>query len=315
MSENVHLFNNEIIMTPLNQDTVPNSAARKFIRWGLYPASWAVVLGAFHLLHTTDFDPRRLWAVTIGALGFTYLIIEFLFPYQARWSMSWRTFLADLKFVFLNTAFIAGFSAALALLNITISGNHSGIATLWPEPVQLAACLLIFEAINYTLHRAMHGATGHIGRILWRSHAAHHLPPGLYLVMHAVFHPINGMLIQGLAITLPIWAMGYNQNVVTMFLIINGMHGLISHFNVDVRMGWANYLFVGTELHRYHHSADVNEAKNFGATLSVFDQLFGTFVYRPGVTPDHLGVQEASGLPPYERTFSVLMLPFRQSAK
>ena len=29
--------------------------------------------------------------------------------------------------------------------------------------------------------------------------------------------------------------------------------------------GWLNYIFVGTELHRYHYS--------------VFDQMFGTFVY------------------------------------
>jgi sterol desaturase/sphingolipid hydroxylase (fatty acid hydroxylase superfamily) len=315
MSETEHLSIIGITMTNTSHILVPNSAPRIVIRWGLYPASWALALGAFHLLHTTNLDPRTLWAGTIGILACTYLILEFLVPYQPRWSMTWQSFGADLRFVILNTACIAGLSAALAWLTITISGDLSGIASNWPEPMQLAACLLVFEAVNYSLHRAMHRATGHIGRILWRSHAAHHLPPRLYLVMHAVFHPINGVLIQGLAITLPIWAMGYNQNVVTMFLIINGMHGLISHFNVDMRMGWANYLFIGPELHRYHHSADVNEAQNFGSTLSIFDQMFGTFVYRPSVTPDHLGVQQASGLPPYERTFSVLMLPFRQSAK
>jgi sterol desaturase/sphingolipid hydroxylase (fatty acid hydroxylase superfamily) len=318
MSETEHLSNIGKIMTNTSHIVVPSSALRTVIRWGLYPASWALVLGSFHLLHTTHLDPRTLWAGTIGILACAYLILEFLFPYQARWSMSWRTFLADLKFVLLNTAFIAGFSAALALLTITISGTNSGdlsgFASNWPEPLQLAACLLIFEAINYTLHRAMHRATGHIGRFLWRSHAAHHLPPRLYLIMHAVFHPLNGILIQGLAITLPIWGMGYTENVVTMFLIINGMHGLISHFNVDVRMGWANYLFVGTELHRYHHSANVDEAQNFGATLSIFDQLFGTFVYRPGIAPDQLGVKAELGLPPYERYFCVLLLPFRNNA-
>ena len=91
-----------------------------------------------------------------------------------------------------------------------------------------------------------------------------------------------------------------------MFLMINGMHGLISDFNVDVRAGWFNYLFVGTELHRYHHTAVVTDAGIFGATLSIFDQLFGTFVYHPGVPLRDLGVGAATGLPAYERFGSVL---------
>ena len=129
--------------------------------------------------------------------------------------------------------------------------------------------------------------------------------------MHAVFHPINGLIIQGLAITLPIWLMGYQDKVVTMFLVINGMHGLISHLNVDVRMGWFNYLFVGPELHRYHHSARINESKNYGATLSIFDVLLGTFVYRAGVPPKDLGVFPETGLPGYENTLAVLKMPFQ----
>jgi sterol desaturase/sphingolipid hydroxylase (fatty acid hydroxylase superfamily) len=292
--------------------TPTNSIARQVVRSGLYPASWAIVLGSFHLLHTTTFDPRSLWAATIGLLGFAYLLVEFMLPYETRWSMSWRSFLADLRFVVINTGSIAGLSALLALGTISISGKLSGPATAWPEPLQLAACLLIFEGINYSLHRAMHEMKGHVGKVLWQTHAAHHLPPRLYLVMHAVFHPLNGVIIQGLAIILPIWLMGYSEKTVTMFLIINGMHGLISHFNVDIRMGWANYLFVGPELHRYHHSANVNEARNYGATLSIYDQLFGTFVYRPGVAPSALGVSPDSGMPPYERTFDVMLLPFRK---
>ena len=75
-------------------------------------------------------------------------------------------------------------------------------------------------------------------------------------------------------------------------------------------MGWFNYIFVGTELHRYHHSAEINESKNYGATLSIYDQLFGTFVYHPGRPPAQLGVAEPSGFPDYDQTLAVLKLPF-----
>jgi sterol desaturase/sphingolipid hydroxylase (fatty acid hydroxylase superfamily) len=239
--------------------------------------------------------------------------VEFLVPYQKRWSMTWRSLWADLKFVALNGTFIGLTSATLALFAISMSEQSQGPATDWPYLIQLVCCLLTFEAVNYTIHRTMHEARGRTGRFLWRTHAAHHLPPRLYLVMHAVGHPLNGIIIQVFALILPVYLMGYDQTVVTFFLMINGMHGLITHFNVDVRMGWANYIFVGAELHRYHHSADVNEAKNYGNTLSIFDLAFGTFVYRPGTPPETLGVDEAEGFPPYERTFQVISMPFRRT--
>jgi sterol desaturase/sphingolipid hydroxylase (fatty acid hydroxylase superfamily) len=252
-----------------------------------------------------------LWAASLGFLFSLYAFIEWRFPFEQRWSMSWTSFWSDLKFVAMNGLTIGIITALLAMMTISISQDGSGPATHWPLALQLLACLLIFEAVNYSIHRAMHELEGRFGKLLWAVHAAHHLPPRLYLIMHAVFHPINGMLVQVLAIMLPIWLMGYQQNVVVMFLMINGMHGLLSHFNVDVRMGWFNYVFIGTETHRYHHCADVNEAKNFGATLAIFDLLFGTFVYRRGVSPQELGVNADAGLPAYERTFDVLMLPFK----
>lgn len=291
--------------------TAWRAAARAAVRWGLYPLSWVVTLTGFYQINYTGADPRQVWMMCSGFLVVLYLLIEWQFPYEERWAMSFRSFLADLRFIAVNGAFMAGLTAALALLTITVSGDLTGPAQNWPLPLQVVVCLLVFEAINYVLHRAMHELKGPLGRFLWLSHAAHHLPPRLYLMMHAVFHPLNALFIQTLAIILPIWLMGYDQKAVTMFLMINGLHGLISHFNVDVRMGWLNYIFVGPELHRYHHSARIAESKNYGATLSIYDWIFGTFVYRPGIPPEDLGVMPDSGLPAYENTLEVLRLPFK----
>jgi sterol desaturase/sphingolipid hydroxylase (fatty acid hydroxylase superfamily) len=294
----------------MQQPGLIETRLRSLVRWGLYPASWAVLLVGIYGIVTTDAGPASIWASSVGFLVPLYLLIEITLPYQKRWSMTWASFLADLKFVVTNGAFGAAISAGLAWFAITTAGDHPGPATDWPLLAQVVAALMIFEAINYTLHRAMHELGGPLGRFLWLSHAAHHLPPRLYLIMHAVFHPVNAIFIQGLAIILPLWAMGYTAEAVAIFSMINGLHGLISHFNVDVRMGWLSYVFSGTETHRYHHSADVNEAKNYGATLMLYDILFGTFVYRPGVPPAELGVSPTTGLPPYERFFQVMALPF-----
>jgi sterol desaturase/sphingolipid hydroxylase (fatty acid hydroxylase superfamily) len=290
----------------------PDTTARRLVRWGLYPASWALLLFGFHRIIGWGQDPKTVWLQTTGLLVPVYFLIEVMLPYQARWKMTWSSFLADLRFIVVNGAASAAVSAALGWFAISTAGRGDGVALAWPVWGQVLACLLIFEFINYHLHRAMHEMPGPVGRFLWRAHAAHHLPPRLYLVMHAVFHPINGVLVQVLCLVLPIWAMGYGPQAVAIFFMINGMHGLISHFNVDVRLGWLSYLFVGTETHRYHHSASVAEAGNFGNTLAVYDVLFGTLVYRPGVAPAALGVDAAAGLPAYERILAVLALPLRR---
>lgn len=73
-------------------------------------------------------------------------------------------------------------------------------------------------------------------------------------------------LLQGL-IRLPLFYwLGATREAVFAAGGIIGLQGLVSHCNVDLRAGWFNYLFAGTELHRYHHSGDPREAKNFGST-------------------------------------------------
>ena len=66
--------------------------------------------------------------------------------------------------------------------------------------------------------------------------------------------------------------------------------------NVDIRAGWLNYVLTGTELHRYHHSADSADGMNF--------------VYRPGIPPRALGVANPSDYPADREILGVLRLPF-----
>lgn len=270
----------------MNFDKMP----RRLIRWGLYPASWIWIIFALSRVLEMEVDERPAWILITLPLLLSYLMIELTLPMDRRWSMTWRNLLPDAAYIVLSGGAIGLLSTLLALLSITISGQVDGPARDWPLWLQVPVLFLIFEFMNYHIHRGMHELRGSVGTWLWRIHAAHHLPDRLYLLMHAVLHPFNAVLIQGSAIILPIWFMGYRSEAVLIFLVINAFHGIISHFNVDLRLGWVNYIFVGPEVHRYHHSADMSEAKNYGATLTIWDQIFGTFVYNPGKAPLELGV-------------------------
>lgn len=290
--------------------TGQTTRVRTIAAWSIYPLSWLAIAGFFGAALEGRLAYHQTWGLLVLVLIVSYFILERLLPYEDRWSMTWGTFKFDLVYIAANLGFLGAINALLSMWTISLAANRIGPAHDWPLWLQLAVCMLFFEALNYAIHRAMHEGKGWTGRFLWSVHAAHHLPERVYVFMHAVFHPINAFFIQTLAMTLPIWLAGYDQRVVTLFLMINSMHGLISHFNVDVRMGWANYLFVGPELHRYHHSADVTEAKNYGTTLSIFDVLFDTFVYRPGIAPAELGVSAGSGLPRQGDLRAVFAMPF-----
>lgn len=285
---------------------------RRIVRWGLYPLSWVWVIYGLTRFLAMGVDQRPAWVLITLPLLLTYLVIELTLPMEKRWSMTWRTLLPDLAYIVSSGATVAVVSAGLAMLTITLSGRADGPAKDWPIWLQLPVLFLVFEFINYHIHRGMHELRGSAGRLLWHIHAAHHLPDRLYLLMHAVSHPLNAVFVQAIAIILPIWWMGYSPDAVLIFLVINAFHGIISHFNVDIRTGWANYIFIGPEVHRYHHSADISEAKNYGATLTIWDQLFGTFVFRPGLAPRDLGVSSNSNLPTYQQILAVIALPFRR---
>lgn len=291
----------------------PRDLPRSILRWTIYPISWAVIGFFFWRMSTGTIAPQEAWGATSALFLVSYLILETLFPYQSRWKMTWHSFWSDFKYLVVNGASIAIVNAGLAYASIALSTDMSGPASNLPTWLQIILALVIFEALHYCLHRSMHEGRTRLNRWLWKVHAPHHLPDKLYIIMHVVGHPINQILLQIVILVLPIWLMGYSQYAVAGFIMINSMHGLISHFNVDVRMGWMNYIFVGTELHRYHHSSDLKDAKNFGATLSIFDQVFGTFVYQPGIAPDSLGAADASLYPKYGDILTVLKMPFRKN--
>ena len=132
--------------------------------------------------------------------------------------------------------------------------------------------------------------------------------------MHAVFNPLNAF-ITVIIVQTPLILLGVPPEVAFAASILIDLQTLISHFNVDIRAGLFNYIFIGTELHRHHHSADRIGSKNYGSVLSVWDIIFGTFFYKPGIIPEKLGVYDPELYPASEDIIKVIVYPFRRSER
>lgn len=284
---------------------------RNVFRFTLYPVYLfgSLGFGVVAILLKWPYSVTYGWitALTIVSMA----ILEHLLPLDRRWSMTWASFKRDLKYIASGIMVMAGARMLGPFLALYLAIDGSGPAHNLQLIPAVLALLLGYEFFQYWYHRLSHELSGSVGLFLWRVHAAHHLPDRVYIMMHAVGHPLNFIVVRWLIYTAVIYLLGFSAEAVLLMSIIMGVSGAFSHFNMDIRAGWLNYLLIGTELHRYHHSADPTEAKNYGAITPFWDLVFGTFVYKLGEHPMRLGVERPDLYPQSNEFWKVVRLPFR----
>lgn len=282
---------------------------KRAVTFGLYPFLLAAVVLSIYLSIRFRWDFKRTyWMMTLFLLA-VLIACERLFPLSEDWSMTGKSFFRDFRYILLDAPTIGAAKALFGMLAIRYSETHTGLFTRAPVIASTLAFLLVFEFFQYWYHRLSHAGKGPVGGFLWRVHVAHHLPDKVYVLMHAVFNPINAFISTAI-IQVPLILLGLPPAAVLAATLLIDLQSLVSHFNADVRAGFLNYVFIGAETHRYHHSADLGEARNFGNTLAVWDLVFGTHYYRPGRNPVKLGVAAADEYPASDRILAVLALPF-----
>ncbi|MBW8843703.1 MAG: sterol desaturase family protein [Burkholderiales bacterium] len=281
-----------------------------FASYAFYPMLLAATLLLFAASLVQGWNLATVFAWMAGARFVLLLAVEFLHPARPQWRMTRASFWRDLKYIAVNGGIAAALKFGLGWLALDMSRFNTGLVTGMPVVVEFLAVLLVFEFFQYWFHRLSHEARGPVGAWLWKVHVAHHLPDKVYLLMHPVGHPLN--FIVSLAIVqLPLVTLGARPETLFLFNALMGLQGLVSHFNVDIKAGPLNYLLVGAELHRFHHSANLNEAQNFGVLTPFWDLVFGTFRYDAKRLPDALGVIDPAQYPPSTAIGKVLLLPLR----
>lgn len=284
---------------------------KKFVTYWFYPILLFTTIATFIVTIQNNWNLKIVFA-WMGGLRFLILIlIEFLFPLKTEWKMTKKSFVRDLKWMAVGALIFGLIQFGVQILAIDISHSNKGIIANSSILTGAVLSLIIYEFFQYWYHRLSHTGTGKFRKWLWRVHLIHHLPKKVYLLMHPVFHPIN-MIFMQIIIQGSLILLGAKAESIFIFNAIMGLQGLISHFNVDIKAGWLNYIFIGTELHRYHHSANIREAQNYGSVISIWDLIFGTFYYKPGQSPKQLGIKEEGQYPKSTELLKALSIPFKK---
>jgi ornithine lipid hydroxylase len=233
-------------------------------------------------------------------------------PYREAWRPRLPDLAQDAAFlVFVQMALplALAWGATLGILWLAeISGLRFNLWPIhWPVLAQLALKVIAGDLLRYWLHRAAHTWSP-----LWRLHEVHHHPEKLYSTNVFRFHPAEKAL-QFLLDTLPFVLVGIGPEALAYYFVFYSISGLFQHSNIDIRLGWLNYLVSGPEVHRWHHSKKISESNNnYAHSFVVWDLVFGTYFRPQDASVKTLGLLD----PAYPQGFlGQLVAPFRKRPK
>lgn len=165
----------------------------------------------------------------------------------------------------------------------------------WPIANQwwsFVAAFLLLDFLNYATHRCQHAVP-----LLWRFHALHHSDPDVDVTTSVRHHPIEYLLATGFY-WLAVLALDIPVAVVMTHGLAVFAAAAVTHGNIRLPESLERLLqpvVITLDLHLIHHSMSTHEANaNFGAVLSVWDRLFGTYARLPRAQQDRIvfGVRE-----------------------
>lgn len=201
--------------------------------------------------------------------------LEVFFPYREEWKPNHDDILSDSVFMVTVQILLPQLLGYLVALTLVTSMGRDTV--FWPrelpEFMQVIVMVILADFMRYWLHRACHKYMP-----LWQLHAVHHSPQKLYWLNVGRFHPLEKAL-QFLFDALPFIILGINESVLSLYFVFYAVNGYFQHSNIHLKLGWLNYLISSAELHRWHHSINIDESsKNLGNNIIIWDLLFGTYM-------------------------------------
>jgi sterol desaturase/sphingolipid hydroxylase (fatty acid hydroxylase superfamily) len=172
----------------------------------------------------------------------------------------------------------------LAILIVQLSdwckANGFGLVH-WIHANVLLTIIISFLVLDFFGGWLVH-ITEHKIPLLWRFHVVHHADNNVDVTTGLRHHPIESV-IRGIFFFMGIAASGAPMYAVMIFQTVLVLFTAFEHANInlpkklDALISW---IFVSPNMHKvHHHWKQPYTDSNYGAVLSIWDRLFGTFMH------------------------------------
>ncbi len=202
-----------------------------------------------------------------------------------------RGFLADIFYIPIHYLMRIVINGTLAIFLSRLGERFlppSAMNRLKSGPIWIQAIvrLLVLDFFFYVMHRLKHRLPW-----WWRLHETHHSSIEMDWLSSTRFHPFE-KLIDRIVYLFPLIILGPSDQAILIWATVDVFLGMFNHSNLRWRIGPLIYLFVGPEMHLWHHVRDpkIREC-NFGNNFSIFDWILGT-AYLSQETPQDFGLDD-----------------------
>jgi len=206
--------------------------------------------------------------------------LESNFPLFNLKYKKWRH--AGVNLIFLATTLIINILFGIATVSVFgyITINQIGILHLTELPVWaelLAAILFLDFVAQYIVHFLLHKI-----KWMWKFHMIHHSDTHVDATTGTRHHPGDYVMREVFAL-LAVILLGAPFAFYMVYRIVTIFFTYITHANITMP-DWLDktlsYVFVTPYTHKFHHHFERPWTDtNFGNIFSIWDRIFGTFVY------------------------------------
>ncbi|WP_178984564.1 sterol desaturase family protein [Winogradskyella helgolandensis] len=218
--------------------------------------------------------------ILVGGLTFFWLleggIPLFKFKYK-----KWRHAVPNLFFTL--TTIIINFALAFLLLWMSdwVTANNFGIINwLPPMPLWLYALLGVVLLDFFGAYLAHY--VEHRVKPLWMVHIVHHTDHSVDTTTGNRHHPIESVIRFSFTL-LGIFIVGTPIALVMIYQALSLIFTQLTHANIKMPKGLdkaLSYVIVSPDMHKIHHHYRLPYTdSNFGNIFSIWDRIFGTYIY------------------------------------
>jgi sterol desaturase/sphingolipid hydroxylase (fatty acid hydroxylase superfamily) len=204
------------------------------------------------------------------------LVLELLVPARRGQSLLSFGLQMDAAYTVLMIAFrIVLLPIYLAFLE-QVYRNYLGFLTIdlaapWPWHVRLVLGYLAVDFLAWVHHLVRHKV-----HVFWTFHVVHHSQREMNVFTNERVHPVDYLIARTVRF-IPLLMLQTSFDLILAYLFFHELHDRLNHSNVKTNLGPLRHVFVTPQSHRVHHSIRPEHfGRNFGVSLSLWDQLFGT---------------------------------------
>ncbi len=206
------------------------------------------------------------------------------------------------------------FGIATVGIFLWLSDSSFGLLQLFDGPVwlELLLSILVLDLIaQYFVHYLLHKV-----KWMWRLHTVHHSDKNVDVTTGTRHHPFDFIIRETFAL-IAVVIMGMPIAFYLFYRILSVLFTYFTHANISLpkQLDKAlSYIIVTPNMHKFHHHYQMPWTdSNFGNMFSIWDRLFGTFVY--GKTSDIKYGLDIADHRDDENILQQLKLPFDKSIR